>query len=161
MPGAGAEVDGDFAELLDVLGRRWTPRLIWELRDGSLHFTELRKRAGGLSQSVLVTRLGELTQAGLVGDVNGSYELTPRGDAVAGRLRELAHGTPGEPGAALEPPAVEQPAVVQPPAVEQPAAEPPADASAAVEPAVVEPPVAQPPLPRPSPGTRPRPRPHS
>lgn len=133
--GRAAEADGDFAELLALLGRRWTPRLIWELRDGSLHFTELRKRAGGLSQSVLVTRLGELTQAGLVGDVNGSYQLTPRGDAVAGRLRELAHGTPNEPGAALEPPAV--------------------------EPAVVEPPVAQPPLPRPSPGTRPRPRPHS
>ncbi|WP_375475649.1 winged helix-turn-helix transcriptional regulator [uncultured Jatrophihabitans sp.] len=82
-----------FAELLDLLGRRWTLRILWELRAGVLPFNELRKRAGGLSQSVLVTRLTELFGSGLVADVRGGYELTARGAALAvelGRLHTLA-----------------------------------------------------------------------
>ena len=67
------------AELLDLVGRRWTLRVLWELRGAPLAFNELRKRAGGLSQSVLVTRLTELFGAGLVADVAGGYELTAHG----------------------------------------------------------------------------------
>jgi DNA-binding HxlR family transcriptional regulator len=122
----------EFAGLLEVLGRRWMLRVIWELRDGGLHFNELRARAGGLSQSVLVTRLGELVDEGLVHGQDGSYTLTPRGAGLADRLRALAAWSAGEQETA-------------------PAGEPaPAPAQA---PAVA-------PRPRPGAGERPRPRPH-
>ena len=78
-----------FAELLELVGRRWTLRLLWELRGGSLPFNELRARAGGLSQSVLVTRLTELFGAGLVADVTGGYELTAQGQALVRDLAQL------------------------------------------------------------------------
>jgi DNA-binding HxlR family transcriptional regulator len=78
-----------FADLLELAGRRWTLRLVWELRGGPLAFNELRKRAGGLSQSVLVTRLTELFGAGLVADVAGGYELTAHGTSLARELARL------------------------------------------------------------------------
>ena len=84
-----------FADLLELVGRRWTLRIIWELRGAPLAFNELRTRAGGLSQSVLVTRLTELFGAGLVADVPGGYQLTPLGASLArelGRLETWAEG---------------------------------------------------------------------
>jgi DNA-binding HxlR family transcriptional regulator len=75
------------ADLFDVLGRRWSLRILWELRDRSLSFNQLRRAVGGMSQSVLVTRLTELFGAGLVADVPGGYQLTAGGAALA---RELA-----------------------------------------------------------------------
>jgi len=46
--------------LLDLLGRRWTLRVIWELRDAPLLFRELQARCEGMSSSVLNQRLQEL-----------------------------------------------------------------------------------------------------
>ena len=40
---------------LDLLGRRWALRLVWELRRASLSFSELRELTG-ISPSVLTTR---------------------------------------------------------------------------------------------------------
>jgi len=51
---------------LDLLGRRWTLRVLWELRHGPLGFRELRERCDGMSSSVLSDRLAELAAAGLV-----------------------------------------------------------------------------------------------
>jgi DNA-binding HxlR family transcriptional regulator len=66
-------------ELLDLLGRRWALRVLWELRgDGGLTFRELRSRADDLSSSVLTERLRELTEAGVVGRDEAGYVLTPR-----------------------------------------------------------------------------------
>jgi DNA-binding HxlR family transcriptional regulator len=75
------------AELFDLLGRRWTLRILWELRDRTLSFNDVRRAVGGMSQSVLVTRLTELFGAGLVADVPGGYRLTEQGTAL---VRELA-----------------------------------------------------------------------
>jgi DNA-binding HxlR family transcriptional regulator len=67
-------------ELLDLLGRRWTLRVVWELRgDTGLTFRELQAASGDLSSSVLTDRLRELTQAGLVGRATSGYVLTGRG----------------------------------------------------------------------------------
>ena len=53
--------------LLDLLGRRWALRLLWELHEaGSLGFAELQARCTGISPSVLSQRLKELAAAGLV-----------------------------------------------------------------------------------------------
>src|SRR6516165_4889711 len=51
---------------LDLLGRRWSLRMLWELRHGPLGARPLRERCDGMSPSVLYERLGELTSAGLI-----------------------------------------------------------------------------------------------
>jgi DNA-binding HxlR family transcriptional regulator len=62
----------------DLLGRRWTMRILWELRGGPLGFRELRTRCDTMSSSVLRTRLVELLDAGLV-EQDEMYALTPLG----------------------------------------------------------------------------------
>lgn len=52
--------------LLDLLGRRWALRVMWELRDGPLTFRQLRERCDDVSPSVLNARLRELREAGFV-----------------------------------------------------------------------------------------------
>src|SRR5258705_4529451 len=52
--------------LLDLLGRRWALRILWELRDATLVFRALRARCDTMSPSVLNQRLGELRDAGIV-----------------------------------------------------------------------------------------------
>ena len=88
-PDHRSTTDPAFADLLEIAGRRWSLRLLWELRGGTLAFNELRSRAGGLSQSVLVTRLTELFGAGLVHDVEGGYELTAHGRALTQAMTGL------------------------------------------------------------------------
>jgi DNA-binding HxlR family transcriptional regulator len=65
--------------LLDLLGRRWTLRILWELRSETLGFRELQARCDAMSASVLNQRLGELREAGVVESVDPGYSLTPRG----------------------------------------------------------------------------------
>jgi DNA-binding HxlR family transcriptional regulator len=65
--------------LLDLLGRRWALRVIWELREGPLSFREAQVRCGGISSSVLNDRLAELRAAGIVETTDEGYELTGEG----------------------------------------------------------------------------------
>jgi DNA-binding HxlR family transcriptional regulator len=51
---------------LDLLGRRWALRVLWELRDGPVGFRDLQQRCDGMSSSVLRQRLVELEDAALV-----------------------------------------------------------------------------------------------
>jgi Predicted transcriptional regulators len=70
--------------LLDLLGRRWALRVIWELRtDGVGTFRELQDRCGNVSSSVLNKRLRELRTASVVcyGE-DGGYKLTPDGEQL-------------------------------------------------------------------------------
>jgi DNA-binding HxlR family transcriptional regulator len=73
---------------LDLLGRRWSLRVLWELRDGPIGARALRTRCDDMSSSVLYERLGELLDAGLITqDAENAYALTPLGrqlgDAIA------------------------------------------------------------------------------
>lgn len=72
-------------DLLDLLGRRWALRVLWELRDGPVPtFRALQAACGGLSSSVLSARLGELADAGIVERGDAGYRLTDEGrDLVA------------------------------------------------------------------------------
>lgn len=77
--------------LLDLLGRRWALRILWELRGGeSLTFRDLQARSGEISSSVLNDRLRELREAGIVSaPPSGGYQLTPAGQSLLGALEPL------------------------------------------------------------------------
>jgi DNA-binding HxlR family transcriptional regulator len=75
--------------LLDLLGRRWSLRVIWELRDGPLGFRALQERCAGMSSSVLSQRLRELRSAGVVTLADGTYGLTGEGGELLGLLAPL------------------------------------------------------------------------
>jgi DNA-binding HxlR family transcriptional regulator len=70
--------------LLDLLGRRWALRVLWELRhDGVPTFRELQARCGNISSSVLTQRLRELREAGIVAsEAGGGYKLTEEGRSL-------------------------------------------------------------------------------
>ncbi|CAN5703953.1 hypothetical protein BH18ACT2_BH18ACT2_21520 [soil metagenome] len=75
---------------LDLLGRRWALRLLWELRDGPVGARDLLGRCSPLSSSVLYQRLNELADAGLITKVEGGgYTLTPIGSRLGDALRPL------------------------------------------------------------------------
>jgi DNA-binding HxlR family transcriptional regulator len=66
--------------LLDLLGRRWTLRILWELREHTLTSRALRTACDDASPTVLQTRLSELREANLVELVPGDgYRLTAAG----------------------------------------------------------------------------------
>ena len=66
--------------LLDLLGRRWTLRILWELREGSLTSRALRTACDEASPTVMQTRLTELRDAGLIELLAGDgYGLTGLG----------------------------------------------------------------------------------
>jgi DNA-binding HxlR family transcriptional regulator len=75
--------------LLDLLGRRWTLRLLWELRGEPLTFRALRERADTVSPSVLNRRLGELRAARLVELGEAGYALTAEGRELIALLEPL------------------------------------------------------------------------
>lgn len=66
--------------LLDLLGRRWALRILWELRAGPKTFRELQASCDGASPSVINTRLKELREALLVThDPGEGYALGKQG----------------------------------------------------------------------------------
>lgn len=66
--------------LLDLLGRRWVLRILWELRDGPLTSRALRTACDDISPSVLQKRVNELRQADFISLKEGDgYALTDHG----------------------------------------------------------------------------------
>jgi DNA-binding HxlR family transcriptional regulator len=75
---------------LDLLGRRWALRILWELRDGALGARALRDRCDSMSSSVLYERLTELTAAGLLTRTDtGEYALSDAGQSLGSALEPL------------------------------------------------------------------------
>jgi DNA-binding HxlR family transcriptional regulator len=81
LPGTrvrGSQTGRPIMAAFDLLGRRWTLRILWELRDGPVGFRALQQRCGGVSPTVLNTRLGEMRTAGLLQqDEARAHGLTP------------------------------------------------------------------------------------
>ena len=68
--------------LLDLLGRRWTLRIVWELREEPRRFRELQDSIGA-SPTIINTRLAELREAKLVElDPDSGYRLTALGEEL-------------------------------------------------------------------------------
>jgi DNA-binding HxlR family transcriptional regulator len=95
--------------LLDLLGRRWALRILWELRQQPASFQALQRRCDSMSTSVLSQRLGELRDAQLIEkDQAADYALTEVGSRLLTRLdgidewtqewaRTVRHGVDGRP----------------------------------------------------------------
>ena len=80
--------------LLDLLGRRWALRILWELRQERATFQALQTRCDSMSTSVLSQRLGELRDAQLVEkSQSGDYVLTDHGARLLARLDGLDEWT--------------------------------------------------------------------
>ena len=94
-PRPGARVRGSTTgrpvmALLDRLGRRWVLRVLWELRDEPLTFRALQAACGGISPSVLNTRLAELRDSLLVElRADEGYALTKQGRELLSQLAPL------------------------------------------------------------------------
>ncbi|MFJ9409656.1 winged helix-turn-helix transcriptional regulator [Streptomyces sp. NPDC101393] len=96
-PGPGRPVRGSttgrpLMAALDLFGRRWALRILWELRDQPLGFRTLQQRCDGMSSSVLRQRLLELLETRLVErGTEESYCLTTLGKEACDKLAGL-HG---------------------------------------------------------------------
>ena len=76
--------------LLDLLGRRWTLRIIWELRDGPLTSRALRTACDEASPTIMQARLSELREAGFVELMPGDgYRLTALGRELSENFAPL------------------------------------------------------------------------
>jgi DNA-binding HxlR family transcriptional regulator len=76
--------------LFDLLGRRWTLRVLWELRAPVPTFRALQAQCHGMSSSVLSQRLAELDAAGIITTrPSGGYALTPEGEVLLAALGPL------------------------------------------------------------------------
>ena len=80
----------------DPLGRRWCGVVLGTLSSGPAGFSELARAVDGISDSMLATRLSELTEAGLITrwvdegpPLSVSYELTAAGRALLPALEQI------------------------------------------------------------------------
>lgn len=90
QPVRGSTTGRPLMAALDLLGRRWALRLLWELRDGPLGARALQKRCDNMSPSVLYTRLRELQEAQLVTQNSDErYSLTYLGASLATAIKPL------------------------------------------------------------------------
>lgn len=89
-PVRGSRTGRPVMALLDLLGKRWVLRIIWELRDTSLTFRELRERCDAMSPTVLNQRLRELRDTDIVALAEtGGYALTQSGGQLLEALMPL------------------------------------------------------------------------
>jgi len=75
---------------LDLFGRRWNLRIVWELRNGPVGFRALQERCDDMSSSVLRQRLTELLDADIVEQLpDTTYALTELGNGARRALQPL------------------------------------------------------------------------
>jgi DNA-binding HxlR family transcriptional regulator len=85
------------ARAFGFLGKRWTAIILGHLSHGSVGFRDLSRGIGGISDSVLSERLGDLAAGGLITrtvrdgpPVTVTYELTERSRALMPALDQIA-----------------------------------------------------------------------
>jgi DNA-binding HxlR family transcriptional regulator len=81
----------DFHKAVELIGRRWSGAIVWEMLGGTCRFTELRDAIPDISDRMLCARLRELESEGVVArQVSGEtpvrveYHLTDKGLALKG-----------------------------------------------------------------------------
>jgi DNA-binding HxlR family transcriptional regulator len=78
--------------LFDLVGRRWTLRVLWELSQAAdpPTFRDLQERCADMSSSVLSARLRELRDAQLVDAAPKGYRLTDLGESLLRCLQPVS-----------------------------------------------------------------------
>jgi DNA-binding HxlR family transcriptional regulator len=90
IPVRGSSTGRPLMAALDLLGRRWALRILWELRQGPLGARALQSRCDSMSSSVMYERLRELSEAHLITrDDDDLYELSATGAALQHALQPL------------------------------------------------------------------------
>src|SRR5579859_4641608 len=85
----GSRTGRPIMALFDLLGRRWTLRLLWELRHGPLGFRALQERCDEVSPTSLSQRIKELRAAGVIEPREGEVMLSPEGKSLLKALAPL------------------------------------------------------------------------
>jgi DNA-binding HxlR family transcriptional regulator len=75
--------------LLDLLGRRWALRILWELRNDPLTSRALRTACDEASPTVLNERLKELREADFIELGDAGYALTALGRELSEKFMPL------------------------------------------------------------------------
>ncbi len=89
-PVRGSSTGRPIMAAMDLLGRRWALRILWELRLGPLGARTLQSRCDQMSSSVLYQRLRELSDAQLIeGGGVDAYVLTDLGASLGSALEPL------------------------------------------------------------------------
>ena len=95
-PVRGSTTGRPLMAALDLFGRRWNLRIIWELQHGPVGFRALQQRCDDMSSSVLRQRLTELLDAHLVTQQQDTtYALTELGRGASQALRPLVRWSDG------------------------------------------------------------------
>jgi DNA-binding HxlR family transcriptional regulator len=85
----GSKTGRPVMKVLDLLGRRWSLRVLWELRDGPLTFRALRAACEEISPTSLNERLGELRGLGVIEAGDAGYQLTAAGRSLSKIVLQL------------------------------------------------------------------------
>src|SRR5689334_3439697 len=95
-PVGGSGTGRPLVAALDMFGRCWNLRVVWELRDGPVGFRTLQQRCDNMSSSILRQRLTELLDARIVAQQpDAAYTLTELGRGACQALRPLARWSDG------------------------------------------------------------------
>jgi len=70
-------------QLIDILGKKWVLRILWELKEGPCTFRELQSRCGDLSPTIINTRIKDLCATHLVfKSPDSGYNLSQHGSEL-------------------------------------------------------------------------------
>jgi len=93
MPGRdvrGSTTGRPLMAAMDLLGRRWALRILWELRAGPVGARDLQARCDDMSSSVLYDRLRDLAASGLLERTDDDqYALSDLGTGLGSALKPL------------------------------------------------------------------------
>ena len=85
-----------FQRAAELVAQRWVPQVIYAMQGGPRRYTDLKASIPHISDALLSDRLKELESASIITrtvepstPVRIAYELTPRGEELAGVLGEL------------------------------------------------------------------------
>jgi DNA-binding HxlR family transcriptional regulator len=84
----GSRTGKPIMAFLDLIGRRWALRILWEINAGPRHFRALQA-ACGASPSVINQRVRELKAWNLIVLSKYGYDLTPSGRELLGLMMPL------------------------------------------------------------------------
>lgn len=84
----GSQTGKPIMAFLDLIGRRWALRILWEINSGPVRFRTLQA-ACAASPSVINQRLRELKAWNLIALADDGYTLTPSGRELLRLLMPL------------------------------------------------------------------------